>query len=213
MSFWRKGSASGRHEVLSGEKVVITIRLMTSCYGISKSCCLLKHAWWTDLMTFNGCRSRENCFILLLQQDWHYIKPSSRTGQEDELILPWQRLWQNDTYSWHGIVCGWSELKTDEKRVRRRISYTSELRLCSAPSFWPEVRWEQTKHIDDWKSDMLTDTDPCIRKSKIYWGEYGTISNMSIIINSRARNLRVAVALGFFSTGNASFYEHFSMKR
>lgn len=73
----------------------------------------------------------------------------------------------NNAYSWEGIVCGWFVSKKDEKCVRRIISSTSELRLCSAPSFWPEVRWEQTKHICDWNNDILTETEPYISNHKL----------------------------------------------
>lgn len=78
------------------------------------------------------------------------------------MLHKWNFKCENNAYSWEGIVCGWSVSKIDEKWVRRIISLTSELRLCSAPSFWPEVRWEQTKHIRDWNKDMLTETDPYI---------------------------------------------------
>lgn len=80
----------------------------------------------------------------------------------NKLYIIWNSNPKN-AHSWDGIVCGWSVSKTDEKRVRRMISETSELRLCSAPSVWPEVKWEQTKHSRDWNRVMLTETDPCIR--------------------------------------------------
>jgi hypothetical protein len=92
-------------------------------------------------------------------------------------------------YSCNEIVCGWSISKADEKRVRCRISWTSEFRLCSAPSFWPEARWEQTKHTRDWKTDMLTVTDPCISDNllshllSLTWAYVNNINKFSHIVN------------------------------